>query len=128
MSSWRHRISIALMSALVLGGACHKSEQADVEPAATPLRLTVVSHHQSDVVINLIHDRITERIGTVAPGTTQTFTVPAHRLGPSRMFQLAALHLGATQGYVTEALSVDSGQEILWTLDKYLASSVVHIR
>ena len=126
--AWRYRISIATMSALFLAGACHKSPQPEVEPEGPPVRLTIQSHHQSDVVINLIHDRVTERIGTVAPGTTRTFTVPAHRLGPSRMFQLAALHLGATEGYVTEALYVTEGHEIIWSLDKYLASSVVHIR
>lgn len=124
--AWRYRISIAMISIGFLGAGCHKSQQP--EPASLPVRLTILSHHQSDLVISLIHDRLTERIGTVAPGATQVFTVPAHRLGPSRMFHLAALHLGETQGYVTEALYVTDGHEVVWTLEKYLVQSVVRIR
>ena len=87
-----------------------------------------ISHFHRDDVGAVPRRGLPQVIGTVAPGTTRTFTVPAHRLGPSRMFQLAALHLGATEGYVTEVLYVTEGHEIIWSLDKYLASSVVHIR
>lgn len=126
---WQRRISAAIVSMLAIGTACHGTKQSDVQPAAAPVRLTVQSRHQSDVVINLIHDRITERIGTVAPGATQVFTVPVHRLGRSRMFRLAALHLGGdNQSYVTEELYVTDGQEVVWTLEKYLVQSVVLIR
>ena len=106
--------------------ACHHQKTADVDPAPTDILLIVESHHQIDVVINLIHDGTTERLGTVAPGATQRFTVPVRRLGPGGRFHLGAFHLGATEGYVTEELDATGGEEIRWKLEKYLAQSVVH--
>jgi hypothetical protein len=52
-----------------------------------------------------IHDGTTERLGTVAPGATQKFTVPVRRPHRAADFTLGAFHLGATEGYVTEELS-----------------------
>ena len=117
------------MSGLLVVGltiACHHNKDTDVEPAPGDILLIVESHHQIDVVINLIHDGTTERLGTVPPGATQRFTVPVRRLGPGGRFHLGAFHLGATEGYVTEELNAEGGEEIRWKLEKYLAQSVVH--
>ena len=111
---------------VALSLACHHTKDTDVEPQPSDILLIVESFHQIDVVINLIHDGTTERLGTVAPGATQKFTVPVRRLGPGGRFHLGAFHLGATEGYVTEELSATGGEEIRWKLEKYLAQSVVH--
>ncbi|HEU5155233.1 MAG TPA: hypothetical protein VFU03_10915 [Gemmatimonadales bacterium] len=112
------------MVALIV--ACHHTKDTAVEPASSEILLIVESHHQIDVVINLIHNSTTERLGTVPPGATQKFTIPVRRLGPGGRFHLGAFHLGATEGYVTEELNATGGEEIRWKLEKYLAQSVVH--
>jgi hypothetical protein len=111
---------------VALSLACHHTKDTDVEPAQSDFLLIVESYHQIDVVINLIHDGTTERLGTIAPGATLKFTVPIRRLGPGGRFHLGAFHLGATEGFVTEELSATGGEEIRWKLEKYLAQSVVH--
>jgi hypothetical protein len=119
-----HSVRGLLLVALTM--ACHHNKDTDVEPTPGDILLIVESHHQIDVVINLIHDGTTERLGTVPPGATQRFTVPVRRLGPGGRFHLGAFHLGATEGYVTEELNAEGGEEIRWKLEKYLAQSVVH--
>jgi hypothetical protein len=121
----RHGI-IGWLMLVALSLACHHTKDTDVEPAPGDFLLIVESYHQIDVVINLIHDGTTERLGTIPPGATQKFTVPIRRLGPGGRFHLGAFHLGATEGYVTEELSATGGEEIRWKLEKYLAQSVVH--
>jgi hypothetical protein len=122
--SGRSILSGLMLVALNL--ACHHNKDTDVEPAPSDILLIVESHHQIDVVINLIHNSTSERLGTVAPGTTQRFTVPLRRLGPGGRFHLGAFHLGATDGYVTEELNAEGGEAIRWKLEKFLAQSVVH--
>jgi hypothetical protein len=111
---------------IALGFACHHSKESDVEPAPGDFLLIVESNHQIDVVVNLIHNGTTERLGTIAPGATQKFTVPLRRLGAGGRFHLGAFHLGATQGFITEELEATGGEEIRWKLEKYLSESVVH--
>ena len=125
MTMPRHGIIGGLML-VALSLACHHAKDTDVEPQPSDILLIVESYHQIDVVINLIHDGTSERLGTIAPGATQKFTVPVRRLGPGGRFHLGAFHLGATEGYVTEELSATGGEEIRWKLEKYLAQSVVH--
>jgi hypothetical protein len=67
---WRGMGGLMLV-ALTL--ACHHSKDTDVEPAPGEILLIVESHHQIDVVINLIHNGTSERLGTVPPGATQRF-------------------------------------------------------
>jgi hypothetical protein len=125
MTMPRHGVIGGLML-VALSLACHHTKDTDVEPAPGDFLLIVESYHQIDVVINLIHDGTTERLGTIPPGATQKFTVPIRRLGPGGRFHLGAFHLGATEGYVTEELNATGGEEIRWKLEKYLAQSVVH--
>jgi hypothetical protein len=89
--------------------------------------LVVENHHWNDVVVSLVHDGVTERVGLATAVKTSTFYFPSRRLGPSELVRLRGHAVGAPDSHITEGFVVHAGQEIQWTLESDLARSSVAV-
>ena len=95
--------------------------------APTRISLVVENHHWSDVVVYLLHDGVTDRLGLATAVKTSTFLFPSRRLGAAGTVQLRGHAVGAPDSYTTDAFTVQPGQEIQWTLESDLTRSSVAV-
>jgi hypothetical protein len=110
-------------------GCARHSAQAD-EPSANSnadIAVVVENHHWNDVIVSVIHDGVTERVGLATAAKTSTFYFPSRRLGPSGLIRLRGHAVGAPDSHITDGFVVHGGQEIQWTLESDLARSSVAV-
>lgn len=119
-----------LLVFLALLPACR--HKADLEPTESWLHaevaLVVVNHNWNDVRIYLLHDGITERVGTVSAASNATFFLPGRDFASGAGFRLRASPLGDPQGFTSENLVIQPNQIITWTLETQLPRSSILIR
>jgi hypothetical protein len=89
--------------------------------------LVVENHHWNDVVVSVLHDGVVDRVGLATAVTTSTFVLPSRRLGTSGIIRLRGHAVGAPDDHTTDAIPVQPGQEIQWTLESDLARSSVAV-
>jgi len=116
---------------LLLGAfACARQSSQSGSVTSGPLSeisLVVENHHWNDVVVSVVHDGVTERVGMATATKTSTFFFPSRRLGTSGLIQLRGHAVGAPDSHTTEKFLVQPGQEIQWTLESDLAHSSVAV-
>jgi hypothetical protein len=110
--------------------ACARQSSQSGSVTSGPLSeisLVVENHHWNDVVVSVVHDGVTERVGMATATKTSTFFFPSRRLGTSGLIQLRGHAVGAPDSHTTEKFLVQPGQEIQWTLESDLAHSSVAV-
>jgi hypothetical protein len=116
------------VAALLLLACAHRGE---VDPGDhdqnAEVALEVESHSWSDIVIYLVRGGNTERLGTVGALNTETFVFPYRRLGPGADVRLRAYPIGGPAAFTSEALLVQPGQWIKWTLESDLSRSLLGV-
>jgi len=115
---------------LLASGACarHSAESGDVAyRSRSEISLVVENHHWNDVVVSVVHDGVSERVGLATATKTSTFFFPSRRLGSSGLIQLRGHAVGAPDDHTTEAFLIQPGQEVQWTLESDLAHSSVAV-
>jgi hypothetical protein len=123
-----HPSGLAVAAALLLGCA----HRGDVPPGEigdrnAEVALEVESHNWSDVVIYLVRGGNTERLGTVGALNTETFVLPFRRMGTGGDVRLRAYPIGGPAPFTSEALLVQPGQWIKWTLENDLSRSFLGV-
>jgi len=119
------RVSEALLLlALVGASGCHARHRAEVVPV-TDIGLAVINHNWLDVTIYVLHDGQRTRIGTVTGSSSQQFVLPGRLLGQSHQLALLGDAIGSNDFARTEALNIQPGQYIEWTLETDLRRSSV---
>ena len=123
-----HPSVLAVAAALLLGCA-HRGEVEPGDPGDqnAEVALEVESHNWSDVVIYLVRGGNTERLGTVGALNTETFVFPYRRLGTGADIRLRAYPIGGPGAFTSEALLVQPGQWIKWTLENDLTRSFLGV-
>jgi hypothetical protein len=118
-----------LALAVSLLPACVHRGPADPEAGTrnAEVALEVESHNWSDVVIYLVRGSATERLGMVGALRTQTFVFPYRRLGNGNDVRLRAHPIGGPAGFTSEAMMVQPGQWIKWTLENDLTRSFLGV-
>ena len=112
----------ALLSA---GPACGLwSRDSHPGPAAphTKVAVEVDNHNWNDVTIYLMTGGLPQRLGMVTAMTSGRFGFPAQRLHSAGSVRLRALPV-AGQPHTSEAILVQPGQAITWTLENDLDRS-----
>lgn len=107
---------------------CSHHQAADTEP--TPDQgwtLTVINHHWLDVTIYVISDAGRAHVGTVSATHTQSFEMRPGMIRSGRSVTIEANPIGATRSVRTEALTVQGGQRVEWTLETGLERSTVAV-
>jgi hypothetical protein len=108
-------------------GCGHHRPAPDTTNPKAELGVQIDSHHWSDVVISIYHDGVWERLGLAGAAKVTNFVVPWHHVGPSGLIRLRAHPIGGTEDEVTESLSVQPGQVVVWTLESSLSRSSVGV-
>jgi hypothetical protein len=119
---------VLLLLMATLGCAPHRTSSDDTGGRATSeIALVIDNHHWNDVVISVLHDGVADRIGLATAVKISTFTIPSRRLGTSGIIRLRAHAVGAPDDHTTDAIPVQPGQQIDWTLESDLARSSVAV-
>jgi hypothetical protein len=125
------RLAVLLVFA-PLGAACHSPFQASppaplaYDPDAT-VALQVANHNWLDVVIYVLRDGQPQRIGIATAASSANFVLPRRMLGQAGEIQLWGRPIGAKGGAFTEAVVVQPGQWIEWTLESDLGRSAIGV-
>jgi hypothetical protein len=82
----------------------------------------VESHNWSDITVYLISGGLPQRLGMVSALGEASFDFPAQRLNSSAGIRLRALPV-AGRAFTSDAILVQPGQVISWTLENVLNAS-----
>jgi hypothetical protein len=89
----------------------------------TPVLVEVESHFQGDVVIYLLRSGQRERLGMVSGLGNAAFTFPYRKLGNTGSTRLLAYPIAGSTTYASDALYIQPGQSLKWTLEADLSRS-----
>ena len=113
---------------LMAGGAScgllfGRGEQPTAErPRHANVVVEVQSHNWSDITVYLVSGGLPQRLGMVSALGEASFDFPTQRLNSSEGIRLRALPV-AGQPFTSDAILVQPGQVITWTLDNDLDAS-----
>ena len=134
LAPWR-RAGRALLLLLALAGVAaapagcsrgNKRPATAAEPTE-PITVTVENRHGTDMVIYVQRGNTRTRLGSVTPGSTQTFTLPVVFSGDIGGFYLIGDPIGERTGITSERVVAQGGQRIVWSLEARLAQSSLGI-
>ena len=120
-----------IFHAAVVGGALMSATACGFfsrGPSASPSRLDsevsveVENHNWSDITVYLVTGGLPQRLGMVTALSNATFAFPSQRLNTVNSIRLRALPV-AGQAHTSEAILVQPGQAIFWTLENDLDTS-----
>jgi hypothetical protein len=125
-------VAIALLWTLLAGCASHHGASNATPPdqVAAPvdsLTLEVDNRNWSDVVVSVVHDGVTSRVTEVTAGAGKSLILPPRLIGQDGFFRLAVRGIGATDRYVSEAISIRTGTTIRLTVESRVARSSVGV-
>jgi hypothetical protein len=113
-----------LLVSVNLDCASHSSKKDEPSPGLDgEVSVEVENHNWSDVVIYLLRGGQPERLGMVTAHNTGSFIVPYRRISSSGNTRLSAYPIGGRSAFNSEALLVQPGQSIKWTLETDLTRS-----
>ena len=108
--------------------ACHHHQPDDETTKTppdpnTPVLVEIESHFQGDVVIYLLRSGQRERLGMVSGLGNAAFTFPYRKLGNTGSTRLLAYPIAGATTYASDALYIQPGQSVKWTLEADLSRS-----
>jgi hypothetical protein len=109
------------------GGACVHPKAGEPRADSPDVLFVVTNHHFLDITVYLEHGGQRIRVGTITAVSSQEFHLPWRLLRASRQFRLFGEAIGSTETVQTEALTVQAGQSIEWTLEHDLRRSSVGV-
>jgi hypothetical protein len=89
--------------------------------------LEVTNHNWLDVIIFVVHDGQSTRVGTASASSSVSFALPARLLGQGREIRLLGHPIGGSGSVVTETVVVQPGQYVEWTLESDLRRSAIGV-
>lgn len=132
MSSLAGRCGASLCF-LLLGSTVGCSHHASPENSPAPsegntdIPLEVTNHNWLDVIISVVHDGQSTRVGTASGSSSSNFALPARLLGQGREIRLVGHPIGGAGSVITETIVVQPGQYIEWTLETDLKRSSIGV-
>jgi len=121
-----HLLTRLLLVAALTGCSPRNAATAETTPVEG-WSLTVINRHWLDVSIYVMSDGQRTHVGTVSATHIQTYELPSHMISVGRLIRLEANPIGATRAVRTEALTVQGGQHVEWTLETGLERSSVAV-
>jgi len=124
----RARLAAAL-ALVVLAGACARKKPGDedLEPAREPIAIHVKNENFLDMNVAVIASGVSRRLGLVTGNGTGDFTV-AYSVTNGQSIYLTATPIGGSGRYVSQAISVGSGQAIEMRIASLLRQSTTVVR
>ena len=122
----------APIALLLLGGitSCshHTAPSTGPGPSReTDIPLEITNHNWLDVIVSVVHDGQSTRVGTAQGSSSSSFELPARLIGQGREIRLIGHPIGGSGSVITETIVVQPGQYIEWTLETDLKRSSVGV-
>ena len=122
------QVALILLLLVPVTASCARRHRAPAEASPqAKWSLTVKNHHWLDVTIHVIYDGQRARVATVSAAHVETYLLSPSMIGPGRVIRLEAHPIGSAQRITTEALTVEGGQHVEWTLETGLERSSVAV-
>lgn len=126
------RVGTVVAVLLLAGSACFLSRGRSsggkaLEVPPGEIALSVINHNYLDIVIYIVHQGQSTRVGTVTGSSSYTFYVPVRLFGAGREIQLVGDAIGSGDVARTEILIIRPGQFVEWTLETDLRRSSVGV-
>ena len=105
--------------------ACHRAGE-EPEPQPDPNTTVVVqieNHYHGDVIIYLAVGTQRRRLGNVTALSTAEFSFPWRHIQSSGTSRLVAHPIAGARNYASDALLIQPGQSVTWTLESDLDRS-----
>jgi hypothetical protein len=123
-------LALVLLSPVSLAG-CSSGTAGGNAPSPSPesedVALEVTNHNRLDVIIFVVHDGQSTRVGTASASSSASFSLPARLLGQGREIRLLGHPIGAAGAVITETVVVQPGQYVEWTLESDLRRSAIGV-
>ncbi len=122
--------ALGTIGLVLLTAGCGQKQRpgGDVPPMTGDVSMVIQNHHWNDVILYVIHDGVSERVGTVTAATTKSFILPMRRFGSAGAFRLGVTQIGGQERHLTETLVIRQGDHITYTLESDLDRSSVMIQ
>jgi hypothetical protein len=130
VQNWPAAGLVLILSAAVGSVSCsHHGGTAgpSPSPANEDVPLEVTNHNWLDVIIFVVHDGQSTRVGTANASSSVSFALPARLLGQGREIRLVGHPIGASGAVITESVVVQPGQYVEWTLESDLRRSAIGV-
>jgi hypothetical protein len=119
-------VLVALGAACVGGSSKSGSLTEEVtadETGNQPVRMQVISHNFTDVVVYLLVGSHRQRLGTAVGKRTTVFTVPWRQVAGAARIQLLGDPIGSQSRVTSDILQLTPGNDVVWTLESNLDST-----
>jgi hypothetical protein len=142
MNSFAHRVVIAaVVSAASIVAACggrgapatgNGSIATVADDHLLTIRVDVQNDNMQDVNVYVLHGGLRSRVGVAGAASASSFTFPAYYAARATMVQIAAVPLiggrfGWRKSIVSDPVSVQFGQRILFSLESDLSRSTIAV-
>ncbi|HEV2735691.1 MAG TPA: hypothetical protein VGV85_12675 [Longimicrobiaceae bacterium] len=126
--------AVAVLSVVVLGGACAPAARGGGSPAPemypeaeAPPTVRVTNHNWSNMTVYAVRGGTRIRLGMVTSMATQVFRLPGAILNGAGGVRLLADPIGGTEQFLTPAVQVSRGDEVKLEIHNQLQISSVSV-
>ncbi len=116
----------ALMGAAPACGSVSRSSPSSPSLLHAEVSVEVENHNWSDITVYLLTGGLPQRLGMVTALGNASFAFPSHHLNTGGNVRLRALPV-AGEAYTSDAILVQPGQAIIWTLENDLDISSLSV-
>ena len=99
-----------------------------MQDSSTEIAIEIVNRNRLDVIVFVVHDGISTRLGLATASTTTELKMPLRLLGAGREYQLVGHPIGMRINVTTERLHALAGDEVTWSLEDSFQRSTVVVR
>jgi hypothetical protein len=123
----RLRIGWCVLVALTM--ACSKTPAPNLgpDPSDSDVAVRIENHGWSDLVILLSHQGVSERLGMASAAKSTNFFIPWSKLAAGGSVRLQADPADGSRGISSEALLLQPGKVVVWTLERELGQSRIAV-
>jgi hypothetical protein len=125
----RSAFLFVLLLGISLGCSHNKSPERGPAPSEgnTDIPLEITNHNFLDIIISVMHDGQSTRVGTASGSSSSNFALPTRLLGQGREIRLIGHPIGGPGSVITETVVVQPGQYVEWTLETDLKRSSIGV-
>ncbi len=116
----------ALMSAVPACGLFSRGPDSNSSPSHAEVSVEVKNHNWSDITIYVVTGGLPQRLGMVTALSKASFAFSSQHLKTGSSVRLRALPV-AGSSFTSEAILVQPGQAIIWTLQNDLDISTLSV-
>ena len=119
---------LALLAGLFLGAGCGGvSSRSKDSSLDSEILVEIENHHWSDIVIYLMEDGQSQRLGLVNGSSSKRFVFPYRKLMGGGRVNLRAYAVGGSGSTTSDDLRLQPGQGVRWILESDLDRSSLSV-